>query len=237
MWLKWHLKFFEKKEIKIIYEKRNSTFDIREFLKVRNCEEIDIFEIGEFSSIEERINLGNDEINKLQKKLFEKYKIVCFTDQDEFLFHTDLKSILINTDFKILKPKGLEIIQDIHKESSFDQNLKLMQQRSFCGFHPYYSKPIIVKEPVYWEVGRHRADSNDHIELENLYLIHLGKFDINYLINLNIENQKIGGFGYHDKFKSREDIIDWFVGLEYYQDQSNPKLFEIPRVIKDCFDI
>ena len=143
---------------------------------------------------------------------------------------------------------GVGIIQNLNFENDFDPSFRITDQRNFCNkkdniLSYSYSKPIIVRKYIAWEHGRHSfIDKNIFQEgsyVEDLYLIHLGKFDFKYIIELNIQNKLEGGYGNHDNYDNFDKLMnEWMISyLNYYITPTQPNLDKIPESIKIHFDI
>ena len=110
-----------------------------------------------------------------QSQFLKSYDRVIYTDLDEFIVHPDINSIL-QLDFNpCLVTQGIEIVQSIENEGSFDFTKPITSQRHNMIYSKWYDKPLILSNYVDWVDGKHNhGEFSSYID--GLYLIHLGKF-------------------------------------------------------------
>lgn len=140
------------------------------------------YEINNIKPVEYK-NLSTHE--KLRKSVTEnienllrKYNWVFFTEIDEIIaFNTNVYK---NFD-DILKEKNNQAMIGYHviqrdNEKPFDENLKILQQRSFWTRDKLYDKTLILNSKVDYCLGFHTCQPASPVN-PNLYLIHLHYFD------------------------------------------------------------
>ncbi len=188
-------------------------------------------------------------INQVQQKLLESgVDVVIFLDRDELLWHEsgDLRNILNTFTEPVIRPRGIEVIQN-GNEGDFNLTKSVAEQRRYFRWFPSKSKACITRIPVNWITGRHgtscgrwpHADTLAHPELQfhpeanvleypGLYLVHFDKMDMNLLYDLRLESQKI--FKTNDRHTgviTEQQYIEWFTeahkdtrpGRELYEDK------------------
>ena len=184
------------------------------------------FDYGKYHDVEAPI------INNIQHKLLDKgVDVVIFLDRDELLWHEsgDLINILNTFNEPIIRPRGIEVIQN-GDEESIDLNKPIFEQRKYCRWFPSKSKACITRIPVNWMIGRHgtlcgrwpHADALYHPELQThpnadiseypgLYLVHFDKVDMNRLYNLRMESQQLFKTNNrHTGVINEDKFTEWF---------------------------
>jgi hypothetical protein len=170
-------------------------------------------------------------VNDLQKKLLDNgTDVVIFLDRDELLYHENLRDVLNSFDEDVIRPRGIEIIQNSN-ELALDITKPLNEQRSYVRYYASKSKPCITKISIEWSIGRHLTacetyphgdDAGPSAEYPGLYLIHLDKIDKDLLYNLRLESNNIFvNNRYHVGVIDREKYLQWF-----YESHTNNELYE-----------
>jgi hypothetical protein len=192
--IKYYLNFFDKKEFFFLIETRFlKQIDLINYLKSKNFseDEINIIPLDNTPlDIIERRDYVTNLINNLQKELLKDGGVLMNPDVDELIYHPDLRNLLETFDPPYLLPSPIDVIHNLSKEGDFNFEKPIFDQRNFYLNHKsplsaWYYKPLIIKEEVKWEVGRHTSDRN---VTPGLYLIHIGKIDYNFIEELNKEN-------------------------------------------------
>ena len=184
------------------------------------------FDYGRYHDVEAPI------INNIQHKLLDKgVDVVIFLDRDELLWHEsgDLINILNTFNEPIIRPRGIEVIQN-GDEKDLNLSKPIFEQRKYCRWFPSKSKACITRIPVNWMIGRHgttcgrwpHADALYHPELQNhpdaniseypgLYLVHFDKVDMNMLYDLRIESQQLFKTNNrHTGVINEDKFTEWF---------------------------
>jgi hypothetical protein len=215
--IKYYLKFFNKNELFFLLETRFlSEENLISYLKTKNFldEEINIIPLENTPlPIIQRRNHVTHLINNLQKELLKDGSILMNPDVDELIYHPNLREFLETFDSSYLIPSPIDVIHKRKEEKDFNFEEPIFSQRNFYLSHKskasaWYYKPIIIKNEIKWEVGRHTDDRN---VTPGLYLIHIGKIDYNFIEllnreNLNMyENQNINQNGFIE-----EELKNWF---------------------------
>jgi hypothetical protein len=215
--IKYYLKFFNKNELFFLIETRFlSENNLVKYLKTKNFldDEINIIPLHNtpLPIIERRDHVTNL-INNLQKELLKDGSVLMNPDVDELIYHPNLRELLETFDSPYLLPSPIDVIHNREKEGDLNFETPIFGQRNFYLSHRsktagWYYKPIIIKDGIKWEVGRHTEDRN---VTPGLHLIHIGKVDYNFVEFLNMENlnmyenQNVNQNGYIE-----EELKNWF---------------------------
>jgi hypothetical protein len=131
----------------------------------------------------------NDLFISYQQEFLSTHDVVIYSDNDEFIVHNNINELL-NKDFdQCLVTTGIEIVQNLHCEKTFNFQKKINDQRNFMVKSAWYNKPLIVNKKINWFPGKHNHNKYDNY-VDDLYLIHLGKMCLN-LFKMLIEETKI----------------------------------------------
>jgi len=210
--IKYYLKFFNKNELFFLLETRFlSEENLISYLKTKNFldEEINIIPMKKTPvHIIERRNYVTDLINNLQKELLYDGGILISPDVDELVYHQNLRDLLETFNLPYLLPSPIDVVHNRKNEEDFNFEAPIFSQRNFYLNHKskvssWYYKPMIVREEIKWEVGKHTEDRN---VTPGLYLIHIGKIDYNFIELLNRENLNM--------YISQEVSQNGFIGEE-----------------------
>jgi hypothetical protein len=164
--------------------------------------------------------------NEIKKRFINEGYIVLYADQDERIFHPDLRNYIINTLNDWIAPTGIVLLQH-DSESPLDETKKILEQRSWGKLDRYwFSKTCILRKDFEWLPGRHTRPLTLKIDA-NIYLIDTGKCCKDLMLKNNQESNKI-----------YENVL-----LRYSTDNENvvKKVFEehkgylekLPQIIKD----
>ena len=115
------------------------------------------------------------------------YDLVIGVDADEFIVVDPKLGKTLVEYLSGLKVKGsvsalgLDFGQKIGVEGDITDEIPFLQQRHYAQIGTRYTKPSIMAEPLTWGSGFHRVEGcNLHI-VKDLYLFHLGYFDMKRL--------------------------------------------------------
>lgn len=225
-WLIYYSRIVNQSDMYIYYENKFGQ-DIKKYLAIRNFEKVNVVFVETIISL--------DYFNQVQKSLLKESDVLLYADPDEFIFSTNLISVLQNLSSPYLTTTGFEIIHNINEELPFDASRPVMKQRSYGVFSEPYNKPLILKEPLNWTcTGKHSKDIKMNL-VEGLYLIHLCRFDFTILLKLNRQNKqtytKNQNKCWHHLITDEQELKD------YYAKYFLSELIQIPQEIKQNFDI
>jgi len=122
----------------------------------------------------------NNIFTEYQAKFLEDYDVVIYTDLDEFIVHQNLDLLLQSTFSPCLVTTGVEIVQEIGVDPTFNFTKPITSQRYNMIYSEWYNKPLIVNNIVNWIPGKHNHNQYSTY-VDGLYLIHLGKICIDLL--------------------------------------------------------
>lgn len=231
IWYKYYSQFFHEKDIYVIDDSSNdgSTNFIPELQKK--------IVFNEFAYSHEYLR---NTVNSYRKELLENYEYVIFAEADEILLHTKYKlndyiNSLIDNKINHVTANGWEIYHDYKHEKSIDLNRNILEQRKYWFKYPLYDKTLISNMNIEYGLGFHdiiNLENNKYEYLdENLYLLHLHRFDYNLhnqrklkFIKINKHNDD-PGLGVQNKLQSKKEIINFYKSVENL-------IEEIPNNIK-----
>lgn len=164
--------------------------------------------------------------NQVKSKFISLGFVVLYADQDERIFHPDLRNYIINNLKNWMAPTGISLMQ--HPNEPFlDKNKKILEQRNYCKLDVYwFSKTCILKRDYEWLPGRHNRPSQLQVD-SNLYLVDVGKCCKNIMIENNIETSAI----YNKVFwrYSTQQMMDF----EKVFSEHKGNLIKLPSIIKE----
>lgn len=121
--------------------------------------------------------------------LLERYEVVVYTDIDEIIVCDPKTGIsvveaLCAGDLPVRHTRGLELIHrhDLEPEA-LDLTRLILRQRQYVQAAAWYSKPCILRRPVYWTRGGHMTDYDALHFSPGLYTIHLRYMDIDLFLD------------------------------------------------------
>ena len=138
------------------------------------------------------------------------YDLVIGTDADEFIvvdpkLGKTLQEYLSEVKIKgALSPLGLDFGQKVGVEAVINEEEPFLNQRHYALIGTRYTKASILAEPLTWGSGFHRVkDHNFHIA-KNLYLLHMGYFDLKRIEDRMGDKDRLAqGWKRHLKKRSR----------------------------------
>jgi len=188
IWLKYYSKFFDSENIYVL--NHNSTDgSIKENLKKF---EFRTETLDNPTSFDHTWLL--EQVKKKQKELLNIYEYVLFAEADEIILPDYSKfnglSEYINKFRKdCISCLGYEIIQ-MRDEMPINLNKTILSQRKFWFRRKRMDKPLLSKIPLDWIEGFHSA-ANCRETSDDLYLVHLHRFDYQLALKKNEENLKL----------------------------------------------
>jgi hypothetical protein len=194
LWVKYYSTFFKSENFIFLFEERFiETEVLKIYLSKFNLDTelitlIPLYDIPYDAT--ERMNFMTPFMINFVSDILDGNTVVIYPDIDELLYHNNLIELLQTFETNFLVTNPIDIIQKIGEETEYNPQKKLFEQRTFClnvdnpmGY--WYKKNIIVKSKPDWQNGRHIVGETT---TPNLYLIHLGKFDFEFIKKLNSEN-------------------------------------------------
>lgn len=151
-------------------------------------------------------------VSSYAKALFKRYKRVIACDIDEFLIldpskKISLYSYLLQTHKgSNLSAMGIDLAQNIDKESSLDLNKAWLEQRKYAVISSRYTKPVVALKPLTWGSGFHRIKGRNFHLKSDLYLLHTGNVDFEKATGRNSDQSRLDQ-GWEGHLKRRFEIF------------------------------
>lgn len=226
IWLEHYLKITEQDNIHIYYQNMFGQ-DIFQYLSDRGFDELNVTNVNTIYSLKY--------FNEVQKELLKDTDVLLYADPDELIYSSDLGKVVNSFDGAYVSTTGFEVIHNLKEEEDYDSSKPIMEQRSYGLFSDSYHKPIVLKQPLKWDcTGKHSRRIPIKL-VDDLYLIHLCRFDFNTLLELNRENFKTYTGNrrncWHHLIHEKQKLE------EYYETYFLHKLIKIPSEIKDNLKI
>ncbi len=228
IWLKYYTTFFKSENFIFLFEER--FIDCEVFKKYLNDYNIDselctLFPLQNIPfDASERMGYMTTFMINFVSEILDGNTVVIYPDIDELIYHKNLIELLQTFETNFLVTNPIDIIQKIGEEVEYISEKKLFEQRTFClnndnPISKWYKKNIVVKSKPDWKNGRHMEAETT----EGLYLIHLGKFDFEFLKKINLQNLSM----YENQQINQNGIIDNEL-YNWYLNQVN-ELTKIPE--------
>ena len=178
-WVEYYGREFGRENLYIFFDGRDQ--DVPDF-----CE-------GTHASLEDKIQGQVVDMEKTRlsflsgkaKELFsDGYNLVIGVDADEFVvvdpkLGIGLAEYLDKTEIKdSISGLGVDVGQKIGEEPDIDGARTFLSQRHYARLSTRYTKPSIIARPLRWGRGFHRVKGHNFHIAKDLYLFHLGYFDI-----------------------------------------------------------
>lgn len=182
----YYKKFFSIEEFRFMVHNVNDS-KIRPFLYGEGFtdDEIESYDIKAYG-------WGNNikKQNEIKKRYIDQGYIVIYADQDERIFHPDLRNYILNNLDRWIIPTGISLMQH-DSEPPLDENKSVLEQRSYGKLDTYwFSKTCILRENYEWLPGRHTKPIISKID-PNIYLIDIGKMCKDFMLQNNEESKRI----------------------------------------------
>ncbi len=151
-------------------------------------------------------------LSELATKLLDEYDLVIGTDADEFLVvdphcNQSLKEYLSTVNCSpSVSGLGIDVGQKLGVENKIDSHVSLLSQRGYAVASSRYTKPVVISRPVSWGSGFHRVKNCNFRIDKNLYLFHLGYFDIEMIQQKSQDKDRINT-GWNKHLKKRAKTI------------------------------
>ncbi|TDQ00414.1 glycosyltransferase family 2 protein [Labedaea rhizosphaerae] len=166
-----------------------------------------------------------DTVQHHQHELLDRYDVVLFVDADEIVAPDprtgDLGDYLDNFDEDFVTCQGYELLHVTDREPAFDPAKPVLAQRSWWYRNDVYSKSLLARVPMLWNLGfHHRLDQKKNVD-PLLYLIHLHRMDYETCLARHrnraafprAEKDRAQGWGYQNRITDPVGFREWF-----YQD-------------------
>lgn len=171
-------------------------------------------------------------VQQFQRFLLQSYELVLFTEIDEIVA-TDpvtcpggLREYLatVPDDQAHVRCTGWEIVQQ-PDEAAIDWHRPLLAQRAHGAASRAYSKPLLARVPLDWQVGFHHAENvppfPEGVD-PRLLLLHLHRIDFGYCLQRNqaaaarkwSADDVAVGAGAQNRIVDVEALRTWFYGSD-----------------------
>ena len=170
-------------------------------------------------------------ISNFASMLFEIFDIVIAVDVDEFIVVDPVIDSGLAEYLSTIKGTstvsglGVDLRHNIASEGEFDYSKPVLGQRRFAAIEAKYTKPSIAFEAVQWKSGMHRVHNKHFLIDPNLYLLHLGLFDMVY-VKKHMETRGEKNPDWLEHFKRRVALMD---EVQAYPAQNAEKFFSAAR--------
>ena len=182
----YYRKFFQPEEFYFLVHKRNA-HQIIPYLTTHGFtkKEMEVYDISRFGWGE---NINKQ--NSVKKKFINEGCTVLYADQDERIFHPDLRNYIINTPGDWIVPTGISLMQH-SEEPPLDETKNILSQRSYGKLDIYwFSKTCILRKDFNWLPGRHTKPPKTPIN-PDVYLVDVGKLCKDFMLKNNETSRKI----------------------------------------------
>ena len=166
-----------------------------------------------------------DTVQGYQHDLLDRYDVVLFADADEIVAPDpvtgDLGDYLDTFDQDFVTCQGYEVLHVTEREPAFDPAAPVLAQRSYWYRNDVYSKSLLARVPMLWNLGfHHRLDQKKNVD-PTLYLLHLHRMDYELCLARHknraafprAAKDRAQGWGYQNRITDPAGFREWF-----YQD-------------------
>lgn len=163
-----------------------------------------------------------DTVQRHQHDLVDRYDVVLFADADEIVAPDptfgDLGDYLDDFDDDFVTCQGYEVMHDADREPAFDPEQPVLTQRSRWYRNDIYSKSLVAKVPMLWNLGfHHRFDMRQNVD-PALYLLHLHRMDYDICLARHrdraafprAEKDRANDWGYQNRITDPDGFRQWF---------------------------
>ena len=147
---------------------------------------------------------------KAAELLSSGYDLVIGVDADEFVVVDPKRGKTLREFLSGLRIKGsasalgLDVGQKIGEEGDITSERPFLSQRHYARIGTRYTKPSILAAPYTWGSGFHRIKGHNFHIVKDLYLIHLGYFDMKRLQDRFQDRDRLAqGWERHMRKRSR----------------------------------
>ena len=128
--------------------------------------------------------------NEIKRRYLQEGYVVLYADQDERIFHPDLRNYILNNVRNWIVPLGISLMQH-PSEPPLDKSKLVLEQRSYGKLDTYwFSKTCILRRDYEWLPGRHTKPAGSFIDT-NIYLVDIGKMCKDHMLENNEESKRI----------------------------------------------
>jgi len=186
LWLRYYSQYFEPHDIYVIHLVRPVRFPFDDWMVQQNFRVIPILDRN-YRHEQLIVNW----VTSIQHELLADYHSVLYTDVDEFVWSSRGLGLFIDEYAgDVERCTGYEVVQSIEEEPDLDLSRPLLAQRKYWYYSPIYSKPLLARIPLTYNVGFHDAvQSINRRANPELLLIHLKKMDYKLALARNLERQ------------------------------------------------
>jgi hypothetical protein len=176
----------------------------------------------------------------VQKKLFDHYEYVIFTDIDEIILpdinkYSGLDDYIQKLDKNYVRCIGYELIHLPDKETPYNAAKSVLSQRRFMYQTGWYNKTLISNQPLNWDIGFHEVLDLESNYDNDLLLIHLHKLDFDLCWKTSFERARlkwplediINNRGWQNRFTDIDKFRDYYEGYPEWL-----KIEEIPEELR-----
>jgi len=168
-------------------------------------------------------NWLRDTVQNFQTKLLEDYECVLFAEVDEIVYSIErpLNEFIdefIKSNDSYVTCFSHEIMENFaeNEEPVNLKNEKIIDKRNWwCKqviYKNLYDKTLLSKIPLIYDIGFHDVFNGERNYVDDFFMVHLHRFDVNYMLKRGIEKSKwtrLPGAGVFPH--TREEIIyTWF---------------------------
>lgn len=161
-------------------------------------------------------------IQGYQHDLLDRYDVVLFADADEIIapdpYAGDLGDYLDTFDEDFVTCQGYELLHVTEREPAFDAARPVLAQRSYWYRNDIYSKSLVARVPMLWNLGfHHRLDQKKNLD-PLLHMIHLHRMDYEICLDRHknraafprAEKDRAQGWGYQNRITDPAGFREWF---------------------------
>lgn len=191
-------------------------------------------------------------VQDFQRFLLQSYEAVLFAEADEIVFPDPCVYpggmsgfVFDNRHIQIMRCQGWELVHDRETEPSLDLSVgkTILSQRGWMRPSTLYSKPILCRTPVVWELGFHDLVDGAMLTQREptfgLHLLHLHRMDYDLAWK---KCQETAGRrwcqedldanrGYQNRFTDEGRFAYWFKN-DFHDGQVRP-LVQVPDVWRE----
>ena len=162
-------------------------------------------------------------VEDFQSFLLRSYDAVLFSEVDEFVVpdprrYPDLQAYIDDLEASAASCTGYNVVQ-YPDEPPLRFDAPVLSQRTYWHPSPHYSKRLLSKIPLSWNIGFHHELNAPGIHPDpNLYLIHLHRVDYEYCLTRHraaaARNWSPGdlmfNLGWHQRVVESDEFHEWF---------------------------
>jgi hypothetical protein len=234
IWLKYYSRYIDGRDV-YVFDHRSTDGSVQECLKNFT-----------FNVIRLDYPLSFDHIwfkfvaDTVQKKLFDHYEYVIFTDVDEIILpdinkYRGLDDYIQKLDKNYVRCIGYELIHLPDKEKPYNTSQSILSQRRFWYYTHWYNKTLISNQPLNWEIGFHEVPDRESNFDNDLMLIHFHKLDFELCWKTSFERARlkwpqediINNRGWQNRLTDVDKFRDYYEGWP-----EGFKIEEIPEELR-----